>query len=199
MSSDEYNIILREPLVNEAVIIKREFLESKSSFRKSNTNYKLIARELLDMGFELEMIDMCFCFFNIENITDAVNYMTKDEGVWQHKYIEDENKCCIVCKQNEGHIDYIVEGKGHDIREHRESLNIKAGSIPSSLDRQKNTILDVEGDPEYIKGEACLICQEDKLSEEFYSIDVKHTFCASCWKSYVEEKIYSNDVINSIK
>jgi hypothetical protein len=111
-----------QPLLNDAILIKREFLNLKSTYSQENKKYRNIVKELIDMGFELEMIDMCFCFFNIQSIEEAITYLTKDEGVWQHNYIESENKLCIICNENSDHINYHIYNSK---KLERDSLNKK--------------------------------------------------------------------------
>ena len=109
-----------QPLLNDAIIIKREFLNSKSNYSQENKHYRNIMKELIDMGFELQMIDMCFCFFNIKSMEEAITYLTKEDGIWQHNYIESENKLCIICNENSDHINYQIYNTK---KIERESLN----------------------------------------------------------------------------
>ena len=109
-----------QPLLNDAILIKREFLNSKSNYSQENKHYRNIMKELIDMGFELQMIDMCFCFFNIKSMEEAITFLTKDEGIWQHNYIESENKLCIICNENSDHINYQIYNTK---KIERESLN----------------------------------------------------------------------------
>jgi len=112
-----------QPLLTDAILIKNEFLNLKPKYSKENKEYRFIVKELVDMGFEIEIIDMCFCFFNIRSIEQAISYVTKEDGIWQHDYIESENKLCIICKENCDHLNYKISISRKQIE--RESLNKK--------------------------------------------------------------------------
>jgi hypothetical protein len=122
---------MNEPLINDTLAIKREFLNLKPAYSKDNKEYIFMAKELKDMGFELEMIDMCFCFFNIKTIEQAIQYMTKDNGVWQHMYIESENKLCVICNENSDHLNYIIS-LNNTSSQIRDRLNNSKSSFSSS-------------------------------------------------------------------
>ncbi len=102
----------REPLLDDILLIKNEFINNKNSENNYlNENQKQIIQSLIVMGFNIEMIDMCFCFFTINNVEQAVYLMSKENEIWQHDYIESENKICIVCKEHSDHKNFITNRK----------------------------------------------------------------------------------------
>ena len=125
-----------EPLLEDILIIKNEFINNKNSENNFlNSEQKDIIENLILMGFNLEMIDMCFCFFTIVNIEQAVQLMTKEKDIWQHDYIKSENNLCIICNEYCSHINLIIdkEEKLERLRELNDSFNSKFRSSIESL------------------------------------------------------------------
>lgn len=205
---------LNEPLINDALNIKQEFLNSKTNYSVLNINYKQIVIKLIDMGFSLEMIDMCFCFYNVNSIETAISLMTKENDVWQHKYIQSENKLCIICNELTDHIDYVVSDRISKIKEERESLNIRISKSLSNNNKSLGSSQSNEKLKEEIKEELkeenideirikisnnmikCKVCECDFGIEELFSLHCDHMFCIDCWRYYLDQKIINSDVYN---
>lgn len=130
----------REPLLNDILLIKNEFINNKNSQNNFlNKNQKEIIQNLILMGFNIEMIDMCFCFFEINSIEQAVQLMSKENEIWQHDYVKSENNLCIVCNEYSDHKNYITdkEKKLTRLKELNDSFNSKFRSSIEYL-RQSN-------------------------------------------------------------
>lgn len=118
----------QEPLLNDILTIKSEFISNKNKNNKFiNKDQKKMIQMLVFMGFSMEMIDMCFCFFNILTIEQAVQLMTKENDTWQHEFIKGENNGCIVCGEHCNHLNYSIDKaiKIEKLRELNESFNSK--------------------------------------------------------------------------
>ena len=97
---------INEPLLHDILTIKNGFKNNKNFLDKNQ--YEIIEALVL-MGFNLEMIDMCFCFFTINSIEQAVSMMSKENDIWQHDYIESENNLCNICNEYSDHKNFIID------------------------------------------------------------------------------------------
>jgi hypothetical protein len=197
---------MEEPLLTPAVNIKTQFLNLKPDYAKNNKEYLLIVKELKDMGFDLEMIDMVFCFFEVRNVEQACQYMTQENGVWQHTYIESENKLCIICGNHSDHLNYKVKIKEKD--DISLDLRIKLESIRNSSNfnlslNNSNSNIFVKSSPEFENRESvisvegnflCKVCEIETNKSEAYTLKCKHYFCNDCWFYYMSQKISYSEV-----
>jgi hypothetical protein len=189
-------------LINETLNIKREFLNSKTKNSDDNRNYHLMAKDLIEMGFNLEMIDMCFCFFNIISLERAIELMTKENDVWQHTYIESENKLCIVCNEHSDHINYKISNKTQKMIEERDSISLKSEKSKSLIiavlnksNKSKDEIIKLNFEEEEKLEEYlnCRICYLPMKDEKF-TLQCNHEYCRECWNYYLLEKINTSKV-----
>jgi hypothetical protein len=177
----------------------------KSSFISSSEHKGMII-ELSNMGFDLEMIEMCFCFFTITSTDQAILLMTKEAGVWQHEYIAGEDKNCVVCKEYADHLDFKINRVSNNLNNFitiRSSnvFNNRASKITDEKSIYKSpeeiSILIKENGHEIIHELfECQVCFCETDTSSSFSLSCKHIFCIECWFYYLEEKILKSDVVN---
>jgi len=118
---------LEEPFINGILEIKNEYQKIEEiNARKFLTDAQIkFIDNLIIMGFDLEMIEMCFCYFKIDTLDRAIELMTKENDIWQHNYIKSEKNECIICNEYSSHIDYIIdrEEKMKKMKELDDSFN----------------------------------------------------------------------------
>ncbi len=70
---------------------------------------------LLEMGYDKIMINKVYILLQPEHIDRAIEYMTEENGIYQHNFFENDNpkkdrNICFICGKNKRyHIDYIPE------------------------------------------------------------------------------------------
>jgi hypothetical protein len=159
-------------------------------------------KELIEIGFPKNMIDMCFCFNNITSLDQAIILMTKEDGIWQHNYIRDENNLCSICGELSDHLDFIIsnDNKSSLAREERESLNIRINKS-SILSRQSfaskagddNDLLLKPYTSLELNNNECQICYLEMADNKF-ELACGHVFCIDCWIEYLRNKINNSEV-----
>ena len=69
---------------------------------KENMFYKEDHKQLEEMGFDPLFIKKIYAFNNITNIDNAINFMTKENNIYQHEFLPNiENEYCFYCKEKE--------------------------------------------------------------------------------------------------
>jgi hypothetical protein len=207
-------ISLNERLIeeNNNAHIKSEFLNSITDYPTVNKQYRNISRVLLEMGFELTMIEMIFCFFNVQSIEQGISLLTKEEGQWQHMYIESEGKVCMVCGEYCDHLNLNINPPrilrdslsliNEKIRRSKETMKSKDSFISvgeeNPFQSEEGIVIKVLNTNKKRKEEVvvendCDVCFS-ALPENPYHLNCKHKFCDDCWKYYLEEKITTSQV-----
>ena len=154
------------------------------------------------------MIDNIFSLYTINSLDQAVFYMTKENDVWQHNYIESENKLCVICNEDNDHIDYNSNKsfKYHNIGKNKNfefndlnSQNSQDNNYKNSSPLSNNSIIVKLREKEEIKNsskEICIICFNN--AEFTYSLNCKHIFCLDCWKEYLINLINEGKVFKRL-
>jgi hypothetical protein len=192
---------LKEPLIKDTIEIRNEFINENNVLKKYDSTSKLIMKELLEMGFSLNMIEMVHCFCQITSIEHAITLLSKEGGVWQHNYIEAEDKLCVICSEHTDHINLrmtlhtplSIRCSGIE----RVSLR-KSSSLKSQNPFERNHEINLKIKSSLIlKAEenSCMICEEI-IEVNTIRLTCIHLFCSECWLSYLEEKINTNQVCN---
>lgn len=182
---------------------------NKSSFI-SNSSHKAMVVDLCNMGFDIEMIELCFCYFKIDSIEQIINYLTKEDDIWQHDYIEGENKICLICKEYSDHFNMKVNrdriNLDNIINLRNSNLNIDLNRISkissnshfsSNPNSSKDISILVKNKSEnLLENLECQVCCCEVPASECFSQTCGHFFCNECWRDYLEEKISNSNVIN---
>ena len=79
---------------------------------------------LEDMGFSYTLIRKVYSFLRPQSIEQAIIYMTKENGIYQHEFREgkksEENLCFLCGEEKKYHMDYIPEDE-NELNEIRNS------------------------------------------------------------------------------
>ena len=79
---------------------------------------------LEDMGFPYTLIRKVYSFLRPQTLEQAIQYMTKENGIYQHEFREgkktEENLCFLCGEEKKYHMDYIPEDE-NELNEVRNS------------------------------------------------------------------------------
>jgi hypothetical protein len=190
----------------ETPITTSEEPQNNNSSFISNSSHKGMVLDLCKMGFDLEMIELCICFFRINSIDQIINLLTKEEGVWQHEYIEGENKNCVICKEYSDHTNMKVNRERNSLNN---LISIKNSNVNIDINRlskitvkseynshsSKEISILVRNKNENIDTIECQVCCCEVNVSSCFSHTCGHFFCNECWVYFLDEKISKSDVI----
>ena len=151
-----------------------------------------------------------------KNINEALDFLTKENGIYQHDFMErhGKNDVCFICgESSKNHINYEPEKKSI-LDSIRDSLSHSKNGIESDLisfSKNKDSILIIDDDKKeneneikndnrtfyYAREEVfCDLCFEELSKEEKEKnfILCKHMFCSDCYLNYFQDKIKNNKV-----
>ena len=161
-------------------------------------------KSLTDMGFPTKMIKKVYAFLNPVSIEQAILFMTKENEIYQHRYLPYHNKntnACFICGEPE---------ENHIGAPNRNALTNSIKDLMSYFNRNSsnnssiplNKIIIDEKDKEEKKEEEILHCGlcEDEISKneiETIKLPCNHNFCKICWIEYLKEKI-TNSIVDNL-
>ena len=88
-----------------------------SSFSSNNSFYEKLSIEmkkdiifLIKSGYDKKMIIKLYIFLKPSNVNEAIQYLTKEDGIYQHIFFsstKNEDSCEICRETRDVHINYI--------------------------------------------------------------------------------------------
>ena len=182
-------------LTSERIFVRRNKREeslNNVSFSSNNSFYEKVDMEtkrdimfLIKSGYDKKTIIKLYIFTKPSNINEAIHYLTKENGIYQHLFYDSSNKkdCCEICR----------EKKIMHINEINSSISISFTIISinqSHIFRVKN-----KEKREY----KCKICDDDISNEEEARNKCEQCnnyFCSECLYLHIKELI--NNKKNSL-
>jgi len=154
---------------------------------------------LTQMGFEKRMINKVYMLLRPESIERAIEYMSKVNGIYQHRFIPGKKSkhkisVCFICKRPKKR--HIKEYNNDHIKEEDEDEDKDINNI-----NNKNRI-DINNDITEKKtndnsGECIVCCDEINENEKIMNIlSCGHIFCSHCWFNYLKTLILEARVDN---
>ena len=165
MSSNQYTDLLEPEDIEQG---------PNANYPKELLNHDEDIAVLLDMGFEEAMIRKVFIFLKPRDLDQAIEYMTEENGIYQHRFYESTHsnftKCFICGKTTSAH---IGGGIISNIRDSFEDSN-----EPIKPMKEK-------------KGRECQICYCEVTDEEVERNKMRcgHVCCEDCWITYLKTEI----------
>ena len=161
---------------------------------------------LQGMGYDQKMINKVYILLHPRDIEQAINYMTPDKDIYQHKFFENHNSnnkdknVCFICKATkEYHFDYIslrsnfannINNKNSFINKNEINRNV------SFLDNNDISFINSNEEVLYHKNKCikkieCNICMEEIPNIEIKSniLPCGHICCTDCWLNYFKNLI----------
>jgi len=156
------------------------FSSNNSFYEKLNVETKKDIIFLIKSGYDKKMIIKLYIFLKPSNVNEAIHYLTKENGIYQHIfYSSKENKdSCEICREpRDMHINIIDTSFATTSFNNNISLRNERIDILRIKPVQKKFI--------------CKICEEEIL-EEKNKIECNlcyNYFCNDCLYSYIKETI----------
>ena len=160
---------------------------------------------LIELGYDKKMINKVYILLRPEHLDRAIDYMTEENGVYQHDFFENHNpnkdqSLCFICnKARRYHLDYIPE----DLIAEDNNINLN-NNINNNLDFNNNNNNlhdngdsfnfiddDIKDENKNLMSNECAVCFDEVAEEEkeFNKIPCGHVCCTQCWLNYLKTLI----------
>ena len=168
------------------------FVERDSNELTRNSNVKSHLEEiniLEEMGFSGIFIRKVYAFLKPQSLEQAINYMTKENGVYNHNFRTGKRtskNLCFICGEDERyHFDYIPQND--------EEINCN-----EDCDNLMNSQITKNGE-KINEEKECLICIEKydnskKERKKIINKNCNHSYCYTCWLHYIQDQIENANV-----
>jgi len=154
-----------------------------------------IQHQLIEMGFELHLINNILHHFEILSLDQAIEYLTRENGKWNHPYLNLENEnnsqelLCIICRDvpNNHLINFL--------RESHVEQTLNKEEIEKNFKIMIDRINHPQNDSEIIlksNEKLCNICLGP--INGIIKLNCHHEFCYDCINGYLVNKINYSDV-----
>ena len=184
----ERNNLKKNTISSNNIVNNKESIPENNdisiSLSQSETN-NFIFNQLIEFGYNPIFSKRIIQYFHPQNIQEALNYLSKENKIIQHHFIQNrdknDNNCFICGEQKEFHLGFIPE----NINSNSVSIIIK-NNISRNNDNISNDILNInkKGNKRNIsvnKNSICPICSENFISLNENTIKkCGHSFCNSC-------------------
>ena len=146
-----------------------------------------IVLQLIEFGFNPVYSQRIFNYLHPNNIEEALDYLSFQNGIIQHHYVKDrndeQNNICYLCGElKDKHLNnQINDSLSEDIKESNNKSQIQDNN------KKKNPLL-----------KPCQTCYEDFIPNEKNTLKCGHAFCDDCWYDFFSLKIKENK-LTSIK
>ena len=158
-----------------------------SSTNSINSISHPIINQLIEFGYNTLYAKRIFFYYHPQNIEDALNYLSLDNGIIQHHFFPDRNKSkdniCYLCGEVDNiHLNDVPNNNNN-------SEDLKTQNITKSSDL-------LETSENKIECPAC--CDLFYPNEKNTLKNCGHAFCEDCWEKFLCIKIEENK-LTSIK
>ena len=201
---------------------KNEESSNNISFSSNNTFYEKLDSEtkrdiifLIKSGYNKRIIIKLYILLKPSNLDEAVNYLTMENGVYQHEFYESDNndEFCEICGESrEMHISNISKSVSFSFN----SINLKNNSNNENKAYEVNQVNIIQFKNKAEIEFKCKICDENISPEEKLKNRCEQCgsyFCSECLYEHIKELIrngkyslfcpecsfvYTNDKIDEI-
>jgi hypothetical protein len=161
--------------------------ENDNIFLSTNTviNNPIVAT-LIEFGYEPTYSKRIFIYLHPTNIEEAIEYLSIENGMIQHNFVQDRNieiNLCYVCGQEKNiHINNTQLNNNNE--EDNKSINNE------EMKSNENEEQKIE----------CLACEELFIETKENKLEkCGHSFCNECWCQYFSTKFLSDFIKFIIK
>ena len=153
-----------------------------SSINSASDNPMVL--NLIEFGFNPLYSQRLFNYYHPRNIEDALDYLSFENGIIQHHFVQDrndiENNNCYLCGEPKDIHLINLQINNNNIEDIKESINKKEKSfINSSIS-------------ELPEQKECPTCNEFFISTDKNTLICGHSFCDECWYDFLSIKIKEN-------
>ena len=170
---------------------------------------------ILSMGYDEKMIRKVYIFLKPNDINEALDYLSKQDGIYHHDFMErhgQKNKCFICGAAPANHINYEPKKRNSLLKSIRNSIGYSSDKINSNIvsnnveNNENNALLgepliDSKNTKETNssipkKQIVCDLCLENMKEEEIAQnkLSCNHLFCNDCYLNFFQDKIKNNKV-----
>ena len=158
------------------------FSSHNSFYKKLNIETKRNIIQLIKSGYNKRIVIKLYLFLNPSNLNEAVQYLSKENGINQHIFYESLNKedICEICG----------EKQNLHINEKDKTINISFNSICISNRNENENIYKIKINEERIK--ICKICEDNITKDEELNNKCEQCnsyFCNECLYLHIKELI----------
>ena len=181
---DSFNISINNNQPNNRI--------GSSSLSLSTMNNDIII-QLIELGKSPLYSKRIFQYYHPKNIQEAVDYLSFENGIIQHIFVQDrnnnENSICYLCGEKK---DIHLSGQINNSL----SEDIKESNIRKSFLENRSKLTKSNGS---IKKTNCPACEEDFIPYNKNTLkNCGHSFCDECWYDFLSIRIKENK-LTSIK
>ena len=190
---------------------KREFDSTASLYDQFNSKNENDLELVVSMGYEEKMVKKVYILLKPNDINEAIDFLTKENGIYQHDFMKryGKNDICFICGESaKNHINYEPEKKSllDLIRDSFGKAKNENKSELIDFSKNKDSILIIDDDKKENENKnkddknneivSCVLCFEELSEEEKEKnfIKCKHMFCSDCYLNYFQDKIDNNKV-----
>ena len=187
--------------------------ENSSKILDSSINNNPILNQLIEFGYNKIYSRRIIQYFHPQDIEEALDYYSKNQGIIQHRFIQDRNtneNICYVCgEKKEIHLSFNTLNNSEDIKsiESLSSINnnndkkiivipfnqMDNNDIDNNKKIKKIIKEDIDKDLDLTNQNICQICSETFIStKENIVPECGHSFCKSCWYDFLSVQIQEN-------
>jgi len=179
-SSERIEIKRSKKEISEQSLNNVSFSSNNSFYEKLDLKTKRDIISLIKLGYNKKMVIKLYILVKPSNVAEAVNYLTKEKGIYQHIFYNSPNKedCCEICGERKSvHFKEINNSSNY--------IDISFSSVKSNSTKkeEKLNIYKIKTKEE-IKNK-CKICEEDITKEE----EIKNK-CEQCGNYFCSECLY---------
>ena len=154
-----------------------------------------IINRLLEFGYNYKLSKKLITYLNPPNIEQAIEYLSEENGIIQHHFIQDikDNNICTICgKIRELHLRRnLFEINNLDDINSNNNNSINDSYVSKSITIKEEIIL--EGKTE---NKICEICDEEYIKSNQTKLEkCSHSFCKNCWLNYITINIIDKKLI----
>lgn len=178
-----------------------ESISSSKENDYSKDRVHSLQESLLEMGFELRMINAVISHFNIQTKEEAIFYLVKTDGQYNHQFIPRDTANQLsdnttptrnfmktaLSRFNSSNSQNVCEICLEPIESHR----IKSNTNLNSNEMNAKNKIYIENQ----KDDTCQICLSE-LTNPVVIENCRHKFCRECFYEYLRSKIIINDIDN---
>ena len=159
--------------------------ENNNIFSNTNTNIAMnnpIVTTLIEFGYDPTYSKRIFIYFHPTNIEEAIDYLSTENGMIQHNFVQDRNidiDLCYLCGQEKNiHINNNIQLNNNNEEDNKNINN-----------------LEVKSDENEEQKIECLACEELFIETKENKLEkCGHSFCNKCWFDYFSVKINENQM-----
>ena len=142
----ERNNFKKYTISSDNIVNNNESIPENNDKSLSQSLNNSIFNQLIEYGYDSIFSKRIIQYFHPQNIQEALDYLSKENKIIQHHFIQNrdknDNKCYICREQKEIHLGYIPE----NINSNSVSIIIKNNNSKNDIESNNNINNDISND-----------------------------------------------------